>query len=1515
MSTVYQKLGRMFLQQSLDNKSDNLARFLNVIDNIQLVQLLQFNNQSHLKSNEISLMIQFVSFSGNIDILKHKWVIYLILIYHVVLLICMTNYMIRGRTGTLRYIQHTILIYCSILVFPITSLTIQFIQNYEDFQQNQIILIPIVVNVFVIFIIQIIQQILGKSFNLDIDNCYNPLQQVGLNSFIRFYKLLIICVAYIIDDKLTNLVLLTIYYLFQVYKQYRFISSDSFKIVQISCTQIICIIIYFNISIVGSLVLIMLTYGISTQCHQYLYHKLISNQSATDLNIAQVCSQLKQQNNHNFFEQYFISYNHKCVKCKDISDIGICILKKLKITQEKDKRVTLIYSDKISKPFPIKALINLTKSSYDLRIDYRIRYACKIQDLVNYINQRQSFYEQKDQSNNLNVSQTRQSVKLYQQTITQYIKIIKEQIQFWKNAQQGFHSYSQCLVQIKLLAKIMIKNKRYLRQIKEKQNLNVIELKVLQLHYAIVYLDQKKIFSYQKQIDEKLISDRYKLDKNINNKVLYEGRYLLVQTSLVFNKGQLINFNQSNYNQFFNLPNDQLNQIGSIEDLMPQFKRSTHNKFLDNYIRKGYSSFDKSGLDIFICNPEGYIIMARLQVNYDNSNMNDVILTGLIAKEYNINKAIIISTEGQILGMDQESFELIKNIVKADIAIVQFVKKGYFIQAFIKNIQNSIELLNKNLQYKQNSLINQKDQWVSQNQYHKDEGINVNEQYENVNQEVIYKDNKNYENALENYIFYSLFFQTHYYKGGEMSYIKIVINDQYDLSNYLKFDQSCNSKNSQRNSNQTSDYPQVKNDLKISIKVSKLNQKYKFFSSLQNQNQNNDIINEDISNIRETTVIIPPRQQDDLLIQQTQDINISKLNKEILERNAQQSMNSYRSSQDSIQLQIINHLIGQIGIAKPLKKISVILSLTLIYIVITIFVNQQNIASSVNNQLAQLEILRKPQNISYVYTSLSIQYLFKYANQQGLIQLSPFMIEWNQIKLIYMQNYIKSLIVPLNIEVSIIADSFNISTVVEHIFINDQPQKKEVSIQQFYDQLVQQILLLKDVNQFRKNIKTLKSKGFLKENLINLLSLNDNLLKLINTIVTNLQQSEKNQFFLIIMIELLILLFFYNIQLVWWREIDQLIIELVFIIHRAKTSQIEQRINSLQDIQDALINSTSWIKIPLQDLISQSNIVEGSQRKQQLISMMPQDNYINKYNLIICILIFLVNILFNITGYLIYQQSNIKFESSLYTMSNYVQFLNDIDASFLYGCLIKIDRPLNFDLTYQSDEEEIIKHLYQTSNQLLPQLNILQQMIYSSQLQDNIMFQQLLFENLCQTSSKQLVMCSSSSINQEYWEKDQYNYLIYNGIIGYTNQFIKYITENYQYEFSTLSYNNIQSAKQTINQPIFQNFFLQYYLDMQETLRIFLKTFYEQNTRIGQDIVQLLQGYYIIFGIFFYQQMESHITIGLNNRYHSSFTSDKPELQVISFKIIQRYILIQCFYYIYLINFQSNLEDMQSISE
>lgn len=31
--------------------------------------------------------------------------------------------------------------------------------------------------------------------------------------------------------------------------------------------------------------------------------------------------------------------------------------------------------------------------------------------------------------------------------------------------------------------------------------------------------------------------DRYKQDKNVNNKVLYEGRYLLVQTSLVFNRG------------------------------------------------------------------------------------------------------------------------------------------------------------------------------------------------------------------------------------------------------------------------------------------------------------------------------------------------------------------------------------------------------------------------------------------------------------------------------------------------------------------------------------------------------------------------------------------------------------------------------------------------------------------------------------------------------------------------------------------------------------------------------------------------------------------------------------------------------------------------------------------------------------------------------------------------------------------------------------------------------------------
>ena len=45
---------------------------------------------------------------------------------------------------------------------------------------------------------------------------------------------------------------------------------------------------------------------------------------------------------------------------------------------------------------------------------------------------------------------------------------------------------------------------------------------------------------------------------------------------------------------------------------MPSFKRPIHNNFLDNYIRKGYSSIDKSGLDIFICNPEGYIIMSNL---------------------------------------------------------------------------------------------------------------------------------------------------------------------------------------------------------------------------------------------------------------------------------------------------------------------------------------------------------------------------------------------------------------------------------------------------------------------------------------------------------------------------------------------------------------------------------------------------------------------------------------------------------------------------------------------------------------------------------------------------------------------------------------------------------------------------------------------------------------------------------------------------------------------------------------
>ena len=46
-----------------------------------------------------------------------------------------------------------------------------------------------------------------------------------------------------------------------------------------------------------------------------------------------------------------------------------------------------------------------------------------------------------------------------------------------------------------------------------------------------------------------------------------------------------------------------------------------------------------------------------------------------------------------------------------------------------------------------------------------------------------------------------------------------------------------------------------------------------------------------------------------------------------------------------------------------------------------------------------------------------------------------------------MQEYIESLIVPLNIEVPIMANSFNKNTIVEHFFIQDEQYEVEVSLQ------------------------------------------------------------------------------------------------------------------------------------------------------------------------------------------------------------------------------------------------------------------------------------------------------------------------------------------------------------------------------------------------------------------------------------------------------------------------------------
>ncbi|KAM3142976.1 hypothetical protein pb186bvf_005039 [Paramecium bursaria] len=1486
-------LHNIFHPRLSKQSKDIQISLLDLLSKIQIIDLMsidkaiiQYQEKQDILyyNSEIAYFIRFLSVYNNINQNLKEFIVLGTFTLQLILLL-QTVYQLNIKeqnASLLSFMQYYVVLFCLFIQVPFLSINLEFLTRKSCStilckNDNSITLyIMAVLNILVGITLQAVQIFFGRSDNIQDNNLYNQLQLSIFQQYIqKVLQLFIIIIANLTQNPILIFVSVIAFIIVSHLNSFYSLNMNHYYQTVQLLSLVLAICYYLQIQMLQFLIIILISDSVSKSLHNYLVCNLLTSQNQAKINIVALSHQI----NHNPFYKFLLIANHNSKRCTDIHQISQCILKRIQQQNKYDKQINLLYCNQIAKQKPLKALIHILRHFKQCSLYYKIAYEFTINYLLTLIRKKQEQFEQQDKKF-IDVNQVRLTTQFQEETIREFCSIIDLQIKLWQGLMQGYQNYNEYIQQIKFLSQKLLDIKGLIKVRTQQDNLNVIQLRVLQIYSSVIYLNPRLVFEYDKDIEEKLREDRFRMDQNINNQILNEGEFLILQTSLIENVGQIIQFDKLKYRQYFNLKNDYvLDDQQYIDNFIPPFLRQLHPKFINNFIRKGFSQYDKQGLNSFMLEPSGYIQNINIQINQNFSIVDDLVISSIISKNQMVNKFILISEVGQILGMDQQSFELIKQQTKSQItSIKNLVNQGVWIQVFMKHISRYLSDVAKLLQGQNyiKNFNNIVDNWIipiniyknlkfyhslasssaNSQVYEFEDRLNLLQQFEETsNQDVMFNEGQQLN--------YNLEIIQHNYKDGCYSYFKISILDEEieQFKNTIKDSSSGEFQLKKQLFTEEIIQDNSSDQIEIQNLQSLPAQNCKFLQALSPVNISQkllDDINQEHYEIKQTDriefiTLDQDLKEDHLLKQKTQKKQLKAKTKNLVIK--QKDDTSLHSSQASYQKEhdlIIHKIQDDEYIIKPLLRISILLFVVQILLLIIIIVNVLQVQSNITNQLNQIELIRKPQDISYVMTSLITQYYFKLLNYQKVIVQSPFINYWNDVQLDYMNNQIYTVMQPQSLDASLLAQRFDIYNFTKRSISNNSLVKLDVPLNQIYQEFIQNFLILySDVRQNDYRMTTIRSEGILRQNILRLTQLHSLFIDEIDIYITDQQLSVLNTYILFMVIQIMILVITFAVQLFWWQEYDKLVVEFILILNRLSFQQADNQVMKLQTALKLLQESNQkWMQSTLQDLVFNTKF-QQTQIK-QLISQLPSENYLTKWNIVVFLILMVINQLFNLTGFIIYQSKNESFQPSLLSMVNYVQFLHDFDCAIMDGAFIKLDGMILDNNISNINQTNAILAFNEIFVRLQPQLNEFVNFIYSTTLQDNPQFSELLYQDLCQLSTSWLIMCKVEKINQTYWDKDQYSDIIGQGILGYTGQLIKYIKQEYYLELQTYQYDrNKTRLNETINSKLFQNFFLQYFLDMQEILRQFFKVFLNQNREKGLNIIQLINGYFNGFGTFY----------------------------------------------------------------
>lgn len=245
----------------------------------------------------------------------------------------------------------------------------------------------------------------------------------------------------------------------------------------------------------------------------------------------------------------------------------------------------------------------------------------------------------------------------------------QSKIDFWEKYKDGLQSYEEVINEIRNVAlKVRLFHKKLETNISNSPDRFhcLFSYKMLSLVNSIFMNNVKESIKMEEEVQAINNQGAHYEENNLNYQSFFNSNIMSLKVSFLSKKASILEDSKSNsFAKFFGYDQNELKNIISINQLMPDYIAQFHHFFFEWHLKKGNKKVRKNAhIESYGKKKNGSIFPLRIFVGYGFEYKNDFVLQGLLinlSKENSNEKSLIFNEKGQMQGIDEGLWEFFKS--------------------------------------------------------------------------------------------------------------------------------------------------------------------------------------------------------------------------------------------------------------------------------------------------------------------------------------------------------------------------------------------------------------------------------------------------------------------------------------------------------------------------------------------------------------------------------------------------------------------------------------------------------------------------------------------------------------------------------------------------------------------------------------------------------------------------------------------------------------------------------------